>query len=88
MFSRCSLDVPRMFAGFFQDVFRMLRWVLWVWWNVIIISNESMDFNDSKEIDDPQLFNDPSYAMIPSYSMISSYSMIPSYSMINWKYGL
>ena len=25
MFSRCSLDVLRMFAGFFQDVFRMLQ---------------------------------------------------------------
>ena len=30
IFSRCSLDVLRMFAGFFQDVFRMLRWVMWV----------------------------------------------------------
>ena len=44
MFSRCSLDVPRMFAGFFQDVFRMLRCVLWAWWNLMIISNESMEF--------------------------------------------
>ena len=34
---RCSLDVLRMFAGFFQDVFRMLRWVLWAWWNLMII---------------------------------------------------
>ena len=76
MFSRCSLDVLRMFAGFFQDVFRMLRWVLWAWWNLMIISNESMDFYDPKELNDPQLFDDPSY------------SMIPSYSKINWKYGL
>ena len=76
MFSRCSLDVPGMFAGFFQDVFKMLRWVLWAWWNLMIISNESMDFNDSKELDDSQLFDDPSY------------SMIPSYLMIKWKYGL
>ena len=59
MFSRCSLDVLRMFAGFFQDVFRMLRWVLWAWWNLMIISNESMDFNDPKEFDDPR------YSMIP-----------------------
>ena len=48
MFSRCSLDVLRMFAGFFQDVFIMLRWVLWAWWNLMIISSESMDFNDPK----------------------------------------
>ena len=59
MFSRCSLDVPRMFAGFFQDAFRMLRWVLLAWWNLMIISNESMDLNDPKELDDPQLFDDP-----------------------------
>ena len=73
MFSRCSLDVLRMFAGFFQDVFRMLRWVLLAWWNLMIISNESMNFKDPKESDDPQLFDDPS----------SCYSMIPSYLMIN-----
>ena len=60
MFSRCSLDVPRMFAGFFQDVFRMIRWILWAWWNVMIISNESMNFNDPKELNDPQLFSVPS----------------------------
>ena len=48
MFSRCSLDVLRMFAGFFQDVFRMLRWVLWAWWNLMIILNESMDINALK----------------------------------------
>ena len=76
MFSRCSLDVLRMFAGFFQDVFSMLRWVLWAWWNLMIISSESMVFNDPKEFDDPQLFDDPSY------------SMILRYLMINWKYGL
>ena len=55
-----------MFAGFFQDVFRMLRWVLWAWWNLMIISNEGMDFNDPKEFDDHQLFDDPSYSMIPA----------------------
>ena len=66
MFSRCSLDVLRMFAGFFQDVFRMLRWVLWAWWNLMIISNESMDFNDPKEFDDPRLPDDPSYSIIPA----------------------
>ena len=72
IFSRYSIDallmfidVLRMFAGFFQDVFRMLRWVLWAWWNLMIISNESKDFNDPKEFDDPQLFDDPSYLMIP-----------------------
>ena len=70
MFSRGSLYVPKMFAGFFQNVFRMLRWVLWAWWNLMIISNESTDFNDPKELDDPQLFDDPSYLMIPSHSMI------------------
>ena len=59
-----SLDVLRMFAGFFQDVFRMLRWVLWAWWNLMIISNEGMDFNDPKEFDDLQLFDDHSYSMI------------------------
>ena len=74
MISRYSLD--RMFAGFFQDVFMMLQWVLWTWWNLMIISNESMDFHDPKEFDHPQLFDDPSY------------SMIASYSMINWKYEL
>ena len=69
MFSRCSLDVPRMFAGFFEDVFRMLRWVLWALWNLMIISNESMDFSDpgtrwsptiwwSQLFDDLQLFDD------------------------------
>ena len=59
MFSRCSLDVLRMFAGFFQDVSRMLRWVLWTWWNLMIISSVSMDLNDPKGLDDPQLFDDP-----------------------------
>ena len=61
MFFRCSLDVLRMFAGFFQDVFKRPRWVLWAWWNLMIISIESMDFNDPKEFDDPQLFDDLSY---------------------------
>ena len=60
MLSRCSLAALRMFAGFFLDVFRMLRWVLWAWWNYRIISNESTDFNDPNELDDPQLFDDPS----------------------------
>ena len=58
MFFRCSLDVPRMFAGFFQDVL-VLRWFLWARWNLMIISNESMDFNDPKEFDDPR------YSMTP-----------------------
>ena len=31
-----------MFLGFFEDVFRMLRWVLLARWNLMIISNESM----------------------------------------------
>ena len=48
-----------MFVGFFQDVFRMLWWVLWARWNLMIISNESMDFNDPKNLVDPQLFVDP-----------------------------
>ena len=39
------LDVLLMFSGCLQDFFRMLWWVLWAWWNLIIISNESMDFN-------------------------------------------
>ena len=46
-----------MFAGFSQDVFRMLRWVLWI---LMIISNESMDFNDPKEL------VDPNYSSIPA----------------------
>ena len=64
MFSRWSLDVLPMFARFFKDVFRVLQWVLLAWLNLMIISNESMDFNDPKELDDPQLFDDPSYSMI------------------------
>ena len=64
MFCRCSLAALRMFAGFFLDVFRMLRWILWAWWNLMIISNESMHLNDPKEFDDPQLCNDPSYSML------------------------
>ena len=66
VFFRCSLDFLRMFAGFFQDVFRMLRWVLWAWWNLMIISNGCMDFIDPKEFVDPKLFDDPSYSMIPA----------------------
>ena len=66
MSSWCFLDVLRMFARCFQDVFRMLRWVLWTWWNLMIISNESMDFNDPREIDESELFDDPSYSMIPA----------------------
>ena len=58
-YSTCSLNVLRIFTGFFQDVFGMLRWVLWVWWNLMIISNECMDLNDPKEFADPQLFDDP-----------------------------
>ena len=64
MFSRCSLDVPKMFAGFFQDVSGCSVGSCWAWWNLMIISNESMDFNGPKELDDPQLFDDPSYLMI------------------------
>ena len=30
----------------------MLRWVLWAWWILTIISNESMDFNGPKEFYD------------------------------------
>ena len=74
--SRYSIDVLLMFSGFFQDVFRMLQWILWAWWNLMIISNESMNFNGPKESYDPKLFDDPSYSMIPRYSMIPSYSMI------------
>ena len=62
MFSGCFQDVCRIF----QDVFRMLRWVLLAWWNLMIISNESMNSNGPKESDDPQLFDDPSYSMIPA----------------------
>ena len=65
-FLNILLVVLRMFAGFFQDVVRMLRWVLLAWWNLLIIINESMDFDDPKELDDPQLFYDPSYLMIPA----------------------
>ena len=37
----------------------MVRWVMWAWWNLMIISNESMNFKDPKELDDPQLSDDP-----------------------------
>ena len=84
MFSGCSLDVLRMFAGFFQDVFRMLRWVLWAWWNLMIISNESMDFNDPKELDDPQLFDDPNYSMIPAFHWSPTIWWSPA---IRWSIG-
>ena len=53
----------------------MLRWVLWAWWNLMIISNESMDFNDPKELDDPQLFDDTSYLMIPAIRLF--YFLLP-----------
>ena len=59
----------------------MLRWVLWAWWNLMIISNEGMDFNDPKEFDDHQLFDDPSYSMIPAI-LWSQLLYDPSYSMI------
>ena len=39
--------------GFSLDLLQMS------WWNLMIISNESMDFNDPKEL------NDPNYSMIP-----------------------
>ena len=60
-----------MFAGFFQDVIRMLRWVLWAWWN-LIISNESMDFNDLKEFDDLQVYDDPNGISIASMDFDNS----------------
>ena len=55
----------------------MLQWVLWAWWNLMSISNESMDFNDPKEL------NDPNYSMIPSYSMINwKYGLIQKSTVI------
>ena len=59
IFYRCPLDVLQIFFRCSQDVFSMLRWVLWVWWILMIIANESMDFNDPKE------FYDPRHSMIP-----------------------
>ena len=53
------LDVLRMFAGFFQDVFRMLRWVLWAWW----------DFKWSFQMKVWTSMTQKN-SMIPSYSMI------------------
>ena len=52
------VDVLKMFAGFFQDVFRMLRWVMWAssnsmtpsyWWSI-----GSIDF------DNPKVYGDTS----------------------------
>ena len=59
MFSRYSLDVLGRLAGFFQDVFRMLQMVLWAWWNLMMISNESMDLIQRNSMI-------PSYLMIPA----------------------
>ena len=42
MFSGCFQDAPMGIVG---------------WWNLMIISNERMDFNGPKELDDPQLFD-------------------------------
>ena len=52
MFPGCLQDFSRIFSG-------CSDWVLWAWWNLMIISNESMVFNDPKELDDPQLFDGP-----------------------------
>ena len=56
-----------MYSGCLPDFSKMLRWVLWAWWNLMIISNESIDFNKgtrwsptiwwSQLFDDPQLFD-------------------------------
>ena len=62
MFSRCSHDVCRIFPGCFQDAPMGLVGQV----DLMIISNESMDFNDPKEFNDPQLLDDPSYSMIPA----------------------
>ena len=72
MFSRCSLDVLKMFVGFSQDVFRMLHWVLWAWWNLMIISNEVRALMIQRN------------SMIPSYLMIPA---IPWSSAIRWSIG-
>ena len=62
----------------------MLRWVLWAWWNLMIISNESMDSNDPKDLDDPQLFDDPSYSMIPQLfdDQLEAWTLIIQKSMV------
>ena len=53
MFSRCSQDLQDL-PGCFQDA----PMGIVGWWNLMIISNESMHFNDPKDFDDPQLFDD------------------------------
>ena len=58
MFSKCALGVPRMFAGFFQDVFMMLRGSCGpgrIWWSFQMKVWTLMTQRNS---------------MIPSYSMI------------------
>ena len=55
MFSRCFQNVCKIFPGCFQDA----PIGLVGGWNLMIISNESMDFYDPKEFDDPKLFDDP-----------------------------
>ena len=50
-----------MFAGFFQDVFRMLWWVLLAWWNLMTISIESIWTLKIQR--NPMI---PNYLMIPA----------------------
>ena len=53
MFSRCSLDVPRIFAGCFQDAPIGLVGLV----EFDDHFNENMDFNDPKKFNDPQIFD-------------------------------
>ena len=66
MFSRCSQDVCR----HFQNFFRMLQWVLWAWRNLMVISNQIMNFNDPKEFDDPR------YSMIKRKYQLEEWTLI------------
>ena len=55
MFSRCFLDVPRMFAGFFQDD---IRWSPVIRWSPAIRSSiGGMDFDDPKVYGDTSISN-------------------------------
>ena len=66
MFSRCSLDLPRMFAGFFQDDHFQWKYGLWwskgtrwsptIWWSQLF--DDPKLFDDPQPFDDPQLFDD------------------------------
>ena len=61
MFYRCSQDVPRMIAGFFQDddfKRKILRNSMIPNYSMIPALDDPQLFDDPQPFDDPQLFND------------------------------